>query len=135
MAYRRSTNEAAALRKARRDRELASPRLRDSVPRLRTLHFEVTVQQGGAWLNAARHVKRIAVDHAPALFLIPCTDPDCSDGGHDLTEAVLRSLERGRTRFSAENRCSGKVGDRECGRVVNVAAFAAYSPREGGTRG
>jgi len=134
MDYRRDSTDAAARRKARRERDDASPRLSDSVPRLQALHFEVSVTLDGADLNAARHVKRFMVAQAPASFVIDCTDPACREGGHDLTQVVLAQLAAARERFETEAVCSGKSGDKPCGRLLHVIAIASYHRASGGAR-
>ena len=134
MSYRRDSTEEAARRKARHARDDASPRLRDRVPRLEALHFEISVSREGVAVEAARHVKRFVVGQAPALFVLDCTDQSCRDGGHDLTERVLGQLAANQERFEAEDSCRGRSGDRECGRVVRVTAFATYARAERGTR-
>jgi hypothetical protein len=123
--------EAAARRKARHDRDDASPRLLERVPRLQTLHFEITVSRRGAALRAERHVKRFVVAQAPARFIVTCTDPECRDGGHDVTERVLRALAAVRERFEIEGLCAGSVDDGVCGRSVRITAHATYEGRRG----
>ena len=134
MDYRRDSTDAAARRKARRERDDASPRLHERVPKLEALHFEISVSLDGADLNAVRHVKRFMVGQVPASFVIDCTDPACREGGHNLTELVLERLAAGRERFEAEAVCAGRAGERACGRVLHVTAVASYSRSQGGTR-
>jgi hypothetical protein len=113
--------EIAARRKARRDREDGSARLRDEVPALSALHFEVSSRHGRAQLAETRHLKRFVVDQAPALFEMPCTDKACKDGGHDLTREVLKALRAAAERFEVEDDC--RAG---CGRTLQVVGVAAY---------
>jgi hypothetical protein len=68
----------------------------------------------------------VLVDRAPALFFVPCGDPRCVDGGHDLTHAIMRSLHAGETRFEGEDRCHGSVGSSECGHTLLYVGLATY---------
>ena len=133
MYDRREASEAAARRKAKRDRDDACPRLRAAVPRLRTLHFEVTVLQDGAPIRSSDHVKRFSVNDAPASFTLDCTDRNCRDGGHDVTEGVLVGLRAAKQRFTATNTCCGTAGGKACGRTIQIVAFATYARAERGT--
>jgi hypothetical protein len=66
------------------------------------------------------------VDAAPALFLLPCSDPACKEGGHDVTSSILHGLTTGSTRFEVEDACHGDVGNARCGRMIKVTALATY---------
>ena len=125
--YQRDGGEAAARRKARKERDDASPRLRAVVPAIVSLDLEIDVSRDGTVMQALRHVKRCPVEHAPAVFVIDCTDRECRDGGHDLTEEMLSQLRAGRERFHLEQRCPGRTSARDCGRVATVRAVATYA--------
>jgi hypothetical protein len=71
-------------------------------------------------------VRVVVVDNAPALFALPCGDHACKDGGHDMTDAILRGLQSGTTHFDMEDTCTGSVGSSECGRVMRVTVTATY---------
>ncbi len=111
----------AARRKARRDKEDGSARLRDAVPSLSALHFQVSSRHGRAQLAETRHLKRFIVDQAPALFEMPCTDKACKEGGHDMTRDILKALNAAEARFEVENDC--RAG---CGRTLQVVGVAVY---------
>jgi hypothetical protein len=68
------------------------------------------------------------VDQAPALFLVPCGDPRCADGEHDLTTTVMRALRQHETAFKGQDECRGSVGPSACSRVLHFDAVAEYSP-------
>jgi hypothetical protein len=110
----------------RRRREDEASRLHDRVPDLRSLKLEVEEQRGASTLAETRHVRVIVVERAPALFLLPCGDRDCRDGGHDVTDAVLRNLLSGAERFEVEDTCIGNIRSAECGRTVRIVAKATY---------
>jgi len=83
-------NNAAAERFAdRRRREQDAPRLADQVPALVSLEISIDERSGA---SGVKHTRRVVVDSAPALFLLPCGDSRCADGEHDLTTTVMRAL-------------------------------------------
>jgi hypothetical protein len=110
----------------RRRREDEALRLLARVPNLAALKLEVEEQRGASTLTETKHVRVVVVERAPALFLLPCGDRDCRDGGHDVTEPILRGLSAGKDSFEVEDSCAGNVRSAECGRVVRVAVRAAY---------
>lgn len=112
----------------RRRREEAAPRLSERVPKLESLRFEVQEQRAGAAIPESTHVRRIPVPHAAALFEFPCLDSFCKDGGHDLTQTILRQLEARNPKFEAEDACRGQTGNAVCQRVLRVVAHATYLP-------
>ncbi|HEX3343703.1 MAG TPA: hypothetical protein VHS09_03980 [Polyangiaceae bacterium] len=125
--YSRSRNSEAAQRFAeRRRREDAAPRLRAAVPALATLRLEVDERRGAANNGDPKHVRLVVVDSAPALFSLPCGDHACRDGGHELTDAVLRALGAGEKRIELEDACHGTVGTIPCGAVMHVVVTATY---------
>jgi hypothetical protein len=111
----------------RRKREDEARRLHAQVPGLRTLKLEVEEQRGTSALAETKHVRVIVVERAPALFLLPCGDRDCRDGGHDVTDAVLRGLQARTERFEVEDTCIGNIRGAECGRTVRIVAKASYA--------
>ncbi|MBI4957576.1 MAG: hypothetical protein HY908_36560 [Myxococcales bacterium] len=110
----------------RRRREDEAPRLHERLPALATLRLEVEERRSGSVSTETKHVRLVVVDSAPALFVLPCGDSSCRDGGHDLTDGVLRSLAAGKTRFELEDGCLGNVGSSTCGRVLRVVGLATY---------
>ena len=78
-------NNAAAERFAeRRRREQDAPRLVDQVPGLLSLEISIDERSGA---TGVKHTRRVVVDQAPALFLLPCGDSRCADGEHDSDDA------------------------------------------------
>lgn len=117
----------AALRLAeRRRREDEAPRLKVEVPSLEKFDLEISEFKGVAGLTST-HVRRVVIAQAPVLFEIPCGDPSCKEGGHDLTHAVMRELRGYQSLFAGEDVCTGMVGSAPCGRVVRYVARAAYT--------
>ena len=125
--HSRSRNSEAAQRFAeRRRREDAAPRLREAVPALATLRLEVDERRGTAGTGDPKHVRLVVVDSAPALFSLPCGDHSCRDGGHDVTDAVLRALKVGDARVELEDTCPAQVGTAPCGVVMHLVLTATY---------
>jgi hypothetical protein len=91
--------------------------------------LNLTIEEGplATGLHPLRYTRPIVVAHAPALFLLPCGDPRCVDGGYDLTRAVLSGLASHAPRFSGECACEGSVGSSACGRKLRFLADADYA--------
>jgi hypothetical protein len=125
--YRPGKQSAAALRSAeRRERENAAPRLSSEVPGLSSLRLEVEEKSGTSSSVQPKYTRFIVVSSAPALFLLPCGDSNCTDGGHDVTSAVMNALRAHKTQFGGEDECRGSVGTSFCARVLHFQAAAEY---------
>lgn len=111
----------------RRKREDESPRLTAEVPRLQSLALEIRETSEGNSIDRPMHIRRIVVQNAPALFVLPCGDARCRDGGHDVTHAVMRGLRAGETRFEGQDACAGSLGTAPCSRVLDFVATATYA--------
>jgi len=122
-------NQTAAQRYAeRREREDTAPRLRAQIPDIRSLRLDVE-ERRGSWPSATpegSHVRRIVVATAPAVFLITCHDPECREGGHDVTVLVMRALRAREARFEGVDRCPGRVGSADCQRAIRFVGVAEY---------
>lgn len=120
-------NSPQALRFAeRRRREDDAPRLHEQVPNLVSLQLDIEDRSGVA--EGSAHTRRVVVDRAPALFLLPCGDPRCVDGEHDLTTTVMRALRSQETSFRGDDECRGSLGLGVCSRVLRFEAVAVYRP-------
>jgi hypothetical protein len=126
MLNRKRSGFAAQRFAERRQRENEAPRLRDEVPALESLRLDVEEHRAGSVVAEAPHIRRVVVENAPALFVLPCGDPTCKEGGHDVTSTVMRSLRAGNTRFEGEDACSGTVGSAPCMRVLRFVGTASY---------
>jgi hypothetical protein len=126
--HRPGKQSAAAQRAAeRREREDRAPRLADEVPDLVSLRLEIEERSGSIAVTQPKYIRRIVVASAPALFLVPCGDSSCHDGGHDFTRGVLQALRARQTRFSGEEGCSGSLGSGAvCNRILHFEAVAEY---------
>jgi hypothetical protein len=114
----------------RRQREDDAPRLRDEVRDLIDLRLEVEDRAGV--IEGNRYTRCVVVEHAPALFLVPCGDPRCAGEEHDLTRMVMQALRSQKMSFHGEDACTGSVGASPCSRVLRFEAVATYR-REGAT--
>jgi hypothetical protein len=129
MFARRASSLAAAQRSSeRKEREDAAPRLRDSVPQLLSLRVDM-VEQMGTSTNS--HRKHVVIASAPALFVIPCGDKSCNDGGHDITADIVRGLRLQKTQVSGEHACEGQVGSASCSRKLQYQTCAVFRRPEG----
>jgi hypothetical protein len=111
----------------RRRREDEAPLLKSLVPTLEELNLQIEERRAGARLAESSYIRRIVVEHARALFLIPCGDRTCRDGGHDLTSDILSALGTGARTFEGENACLGQTGSAACQRVLRYVAEAEFS--------
>ena len=111
----------------RRRREDEASRLHADVPELRALRLEVEEHRGNSPLAETKHVRHVVIARAPALFVLPCGDGECKDGGHDVTDVLMQRLRDGATEFVIDHECGGDVRGARCDRVVRVRASAKYS--------
>ncbi len=115
--------------KARTDRwkrEDEAPRLKEKAPTLASLRLELEEYSEGHSIVGTRRVTLVVVDHAAALFEIPCSDSKCEEGGHEVTREVLAALSKQPSRFEFESGCHGYLGQRPCGRTLKVIGQAEY---------
>jgi hypothetical protein len=126
MMMRRRSEEGARRTAERRRREDDAPRLKAQVPDLTSLRLELHEHRSGQGIAESMHARPIVIDHAPALFFVPCGDGSCREGGHDITADVLRQLRAGAADFSGEDACRGQVGSAECRRELRWHATAEY---------
>lgn len=110
----------------RRQRENDAPRLIATFPRLEGLRFKISEHRAGSTLAESVHTRPIVVASAPALFVFPCQDTSCEDGGHDLTHEICAALRAGKEEFSGEQPCRGRVGSGNCERTLKYVATATY---------
>jgi hypothetical protein len=122
-------NSPQALRFAeRRKREDEAPRLCDEVSGL--VDLQLRVEDRAGVIEGNKYTRRVVVDRAPALFLVPCGDPRCEGEDHDLTSAVMRALRSHEGTFRGEDECTGSVGPSPCARIVRFEAVATYRQDE-----
>lgn len=118
--------EAAERFAERRRREDEAPRLRDVVPDLVSCRIEVAERRAEVTSVEVSHTRHLVVDRAPAMLFIPCSDPSCRDGGHDVSSTLMRGLRERRADIRGEDSCNGDVGRTHCGRILTFTARAQY---------
>jgi hypothetical protein len=125
MSYNRRNGFAAQRFAERRRREDEAPRLSEQVRDLESLRLELEERCGDTGASP-KYTRRFVVARAPALFFVPCGDPRCLDGGHDLTNTVMHALRTQQTSFEADDTCGGALGNSQCARVLHVDGIAEY---------
>jgi hypothetical protein len=94
------------------------------VPGLLSLQLHVEDLSGVT--GGTKYTRRIVIDHAPALFLAPCSNVGCDSEEHDLTSEVMRALRSQQTTFRGEDACGGSVGPHACAHRLRFDALATY---------
>jgi hypothetical protein len=110
----------------RRQRENDAPRLTSEIPGLVSLCLAIE-EISDSTVSRPKHLRHVIVERAPALFIVPCGDPRCIDGGHDVTTSVMRALVNRQTEFQGEDRCAGSIGTSPCTRILHYEANAKYA--------
>jgi hypothetical protein len=123
MMPHRKDSRAAQRFAVRRRREDDAPKLREQVPALTSLRLELEERFGP---GGTKHIRRFVIDNARALFLVPCGDPRCVDGEHDLTSHVMRALRARETSFRGSDDCAGNVDSSVCPGVLRFDGTAEY---------
>src|SRR5436305_14536408 len=114
----RGGRDAAARFAERRRMEDEAPRLREIAPTLTSLKIDVAEGRAESTTAEISHTRRVVVDVAPALFILPCGDASCKEGGHDITNELVRALREGKTEIEGEDTCFGRTGTADCGRIL-----------------
>ncbi|APR74719.1 Hypothetical protein A7982_00065 [Minicystis rosea] len=120
MLSHKRKSERAQQAADRRRREDEAPRLRAEVPNLTRLSLVIVERTAGGVGSGPEHIRRIVVERASALFVVPCSASGCNGGVHDITPLVLRELRRNAARFEGETGCDG------CGCVLSHVGSAEY---------
>lgn len=125
MRRRKDSIESEGRRVLRTGREDAAGKFRDRAPDVTSLSLDIRAV-GPLGVNDTHYIRRVVVGQASALFDIPCSDPECLGGGHDMTDAVLLALDARKEQFQGESSCHGRCGERECGQILRYAGAATY---------
>jgi hypothetical protein len=125
------TIERAERKSQRARREAVAGRLLQKVPGLASLSIEIHETRPGGVVSDNHYTRRIVLEHAPALFEVPCSYADCSDGGYDVTLELLDALLAGRRELRGEQTCRGRCGGQPCARLLRYVAVAAYRDGHG----
>jgi len=122
----RRWQQKGSRRSERWQREDDAPRLKATVPELKSLKFEIDELLESRAIPGMKRVRHIMVDQAAALFEIPCSDTKCEEGGHDVTEQVLGALRAGEKEFEGTDACHGQASEGPCKRVLAFKGMAEY---------
>ncbi|WP_437523071.1 hypothetical protein WME79_33255 [Sorangium sp. So ce726] len=114
----------------REKRELAAGKLLQKVPELTSLNLEIRETRPNSPTNETQYIRRVVVEHAHALFEMPCSYSSCDNGGYDVTQAILNGLASRAARFEGECACRGSCGGECCSRVLRYVATATYRSPE-----
>jgi hypothetical protein len=123
------TLEREERKKDRVHREVAAGKLIERVPALASLSIVIHETRPDGVVSDTHYTRRVVLEHAFALFEVPCSYRDCVDGGYDVTREILDGLLAGKREFQGEERCRGRCGELDCTRVLRFVATATY--REG----
>jgi hypothetical protein len=123
---RQAQIEAEERAAERRRRENRACRLRSLVSRIVSLRLEIEEYRRGGTTPLVSYTRHIVVERAPALFDIGCTDVECSQGGHDLTNMIMDELRASSTDFGGEDKCYGRRYGEPCGTRLKYHAHATY---------
>ena len=130
---RRRNIERDERRELRRQRETAAGKLLQKVPDLTSLSIAIHETKPNGCIHETHYIRRVVIEHAPALIHVPCSHPNCTDGGYDVTREVLFALTAHQARFEGEHACRGMAGSCDCGRVLRFVGTATYQATESAT--
>ena len=127
MSRRREQDlERGERRQKRLAREAAAERLLVTSPRLLSLSIAIHETRPEGCVSDTHYIRRVPVEHAPALFEVACSDPHCQDGGYDVTRTVCAALRAQLTHFEGDQACHGHSAVNDCARVLRYVADATY---------
>ncbi|MGK4002921.1 hypothetical protein WMF31_09895 [Sorangium sp. So ce1036] len=128
-ANRRRNIEREERMALRGQRERAAGKLLQKIPDLESLSLEIRETRPNAPTNDTQYIRRVVVEHAHALFEMPCSYSSCDNGGYDATQEILSALAARSMRFEGECVCRGSCGGEFCSRILRYVATATYRPR------
>jgi hypothetical protein len=110
----------------RGERERAAGKLVSKVPELARLDIAIREAPPAGCVDEKRYIRRVVLEHAPALFEVPCSGAHCEDGGYDVTREFLLALASRRVQFEGQQVCRGRCRSGDCARVLEYVATATY---------
>ena len=120
--------EALERAQERRRREDSAPRLIQRVPKLESLRLEIEEHQAGGRVPESTHIRRIVVEHAPALLRHPLSRfalqgrRSRRDRSHPARSRLGLHVVRGK------DPCGGQTGTAPCQRVLHYHGIATFKP-------
>jgi hypothetical protein len=113
----------------RGQREAAAGKLMARAPDVLSLEIAIHEARPEGCVSDSHYIRRIVLEHAPALFEVPCSYPSCEDGGYDITHDVLDALAARDPKLEGEKACRGRCGALDCTRVLRFVVKATYRAR------
>jgi len=113
----------------RLEREDAAGKLLQKVPDLTSLSLAIHQVRPDGLASDAQYIRRVVLEHASALFEMPCSYAYCKDGGYDVTREILAALMSRNPHFEGERACRGSAGTGDCARILRYVGTATYRPR------
>lgn len=132
MRRRKDHLEHEGRKALRNEREVAAGKLCDLVPDLTSLSLDVR-EKGPELVSDNHYIRRVVVAQAPALFDMPCSNPECVDGGYDFTAEVLAALSARKEHFEGQGACRGLLSALPCTRSLHYSATGVYRKQGIGT--
>jgi hypothetical protein len=126
MSFSSRRKEMEERRDQRVQREDAAGKLAKRAPDLATLSLVIRETRPEGCVSNTQYTRRVVVEHAPALFEVPCSYPQCEDGGYDVTREVLAALAGHQEKFEGTVSCRGRCATLDCARVLHYVATATY---------
>ncbi len=126
MSFSSRRKEMEERRDQRVQREDAAGKLSKRAPDLATLSLVIRETRPEGCVSNTQYTRRVVVEHAPALFEIPCSYPQCEDGGYDVTREILAALNAHQEKFEGTVSCRGRCATLDCARVLYYVATATY---------
>jgi len=116
-------------RVSRGQREAAAGKLLQRFPEVTSLDITVHEARPEGCVSDSHYIRRIVLEHAPALFEVPCSYPSCEDGGYDITRDVIDALGARDPKIEGEKACRGRCGALDCTRVLRYVVKVTYRDR------
>jgi hypothetical protein len=110
-------------------REAVAGKLLQRFPEVTSLDITVHEARPEGCVSDSHYIRRIVLEHAPALFEVPCSYPSCEDGGYDITHDVIAALTARDPKVEGEKACRGRCGSLDCTRVLRFVVKIGYRDR------
>lgn len=123
---RRKSIEREERKVLREQREDEAGKLIQKIPDLTSLCIDIRESRSNGTTSETQYTRRVVIEHAHALFEMPCSFAQCTNGGYDVTREILDALASHKTRFKGECTCRGSWGTGYCPRVLHYVATATY---------
>src|SRR5690606_13376617 len=99
-------NDRQKERTERWQREDDAHRLLTEVPYVESLKLNIEERRATNLVPGSRYTQHIIVGRAAARFEVPCSEPKCQEGGHDITHDILNGLRARQARITGTSTCN-----------------------------